>query len=145
MGARLARMAGRAGREDKGPNRGSCGRGHRWLVSERTAFRTTVSQARIPTWMGLPARKRSLWSSENGVTYASIPRRNAKTAASQRPPGTGKGRLIDSVLQIYWIFDKEAPSGMAVAPNFRTPLTNVTGRSRCRRINVAVIGVDLVV
>src|SRR5437764_3691323 len=93
MGARLARMAGRAGREDKGPNRGSCGRGHRWLVSERTAFRTTVSQARIPTWMGLPARNRSLWSSGNGVTYASIPQRNAKTAASQRPPGRAKDGL----------------------------------------------------
>jgi hypothetical protein len=69
-------------------------------------------------------------------------REDSSLAASAK---TGKGRLIDSVLQIYWIFDKEAPSGMAVAPNFRTPLTNVTGRSRCRRINVAVIGVDLVV
>jgi hypothetical protein len=34
--------------------------------------------------MGVPSRNRSLLSSENGVTYASIPRRKAKTAASQR-------------------------------------------------------------
>src|SRR6201993_3269117 len=96
MGPRFARMAGRAGGEEKGLNRGCCGRGHRCFVSERTAFRTTVSQARIPTWMGVPSRNRSLWSSENGVTYASIPRRKAKTAnlAAFLPGRVKDGLLI---------------------------------------------------
>ena len=52
-------------------------------------------------------------------------REDSSLAASAR---TAKGRLIDSVRQIYWIFDKEASSEMAVAPNFRTPLTNITGQ-----------------
>jgi hypothetical protein len=78
-----ARSNGRPSRRRRqGPNRGSYGRGHGWLVSERTAFRIAVSQARIPTWMGPPSRNRSLLSSEKGVTYASTPRRKAKTAAS---------------------------------------------------------------
>src|SRR5438477_10859025 len=97
---------------------------------------------RIPTSMGVPQPKPMLVRERYDLCVDTTTRReDSSLAASAR---TGKGRLIDNVLQIYWIFDKEAPSGMAVAPNFRTPLTNVTGRSRCRRINVAVIGVDLV-
>src|SRR5205823_4531335 len=75
----------------KCPNRGSCGRGHGWLVSERTASRIAVSQA--GSRHGWECRNRSLCSSENGMTYASIPRRNAKTAASQRLPGRTKDGL----------------------------------------------------
>jgi hypothetical protein len=97
----------------------------------------------MSTWMGVPQPKPMLVRERCDLCVdTTTQREDSSLAASAR---TGKGRLIDSVLQIYWIFDKEAPSGMAVAPNFRTPLTNVTGRSRCRRINVAVIGVDLVI
>src|ERR1700757_1118960 len=91
MGARLARMAGRAGGEEKGPNRGSCGRGHRWLVSERTAFRTTVRQARISTWMGVPQPKPMLVRERCDPCVDTKTR--AKTAASQRPPGRVKDGL----------------------------------------------------
>jgi hypothetical protein len=69
-------------------------------------------------------------------------REDSSLAASAR---TGKGRLIDNVLKSIEMIGEEGSEWMAVAPNFRTPLTNVTGRSRCRSINVAVIGVDLVV
>jgi hypothetical protein len=91
--------------------RGSYGRGHGWLVSERTAFRIVVSQARIPTWMGLPSRNRSLLSSEKGGTYASIPRRKAKTAASQRLPGRIKDGLLIMCFKSIEISGEEAPSG----------------------------------
>jgi hypothetical protein len=50
--------------------------------------------------MGVSSRDRSLLSSEKGVTYASIPRPKAKTAASQRLAGRVKDVLIDNVLQI---------------------------------------------
>jgi hypothetical protein len=86
--------------------------------------------------MGVPSRNRSLLSSEKGVT-----RRKAKTAASPRLPGRVKDGLsirCFKSIEIIWLRGSE---WMAVAPNFRTPLTNVTGRSRWRRINVAVISV----
>jgi hypothetical protein len=90
--------------------------------------------------LGVPSRYRSLLSSEKAVTYALILRRKAKTAASQPLPGRVQDGLLVMCFKSIEILVKRL-EWMAVVPNFRTPLTNLIGRSRWREINVAVVGV----
>jgi hypothetical protein len=61
--------------------------------------------------MGLPSRNRSLLLSENGVTYASTPRRKVKTAASSRLPGRVKDGLLIMCFNLWKSFGEEAPRG----------------------------------